>query len=283
MRARTEGVVPIHHQIADFIRDQISTGELLPGAPIPTVGELCERWNCSPGSARSAIAVLKNEGLITGGRGKSATVRKPPARIRLTVDSTQNAKSLVLKPEDERRTTGTIEMTAGLSLSEVVSTHKYTVISANGELAEEFGIDPGTELLRRAYEMTEKATGKRVSWSISYIPKSIIASNPDLLDETKEPWPGGHMHQLYTVGIEIDHFKRSITAVEPSTGDRQKWGMESGVPLLYVRSRSIDIEGRVVELSDAAYPSDRTEITFVEKLDRWPTGYQAYDAQKSKG
>jgi GntR family transcriptional regulator len=283
MRARTEGVVPIHHQIADFIRDQISTGELMPGAPIPTVGELCERWNCSPGSARSAISVLKNEGLITGGRGKSATVRKPPARIRLTVDSTQSAKSLVLRPEAERRTNGTIEMTAGLTLSDVVSTHKYSVIATNEELAAEFSLDLGTELLRRAYEMTERATGKRVSWSISYIPKLLIESNPDLLDERNEPWPGGHMHQLYTVGIEIDYFRRSVTAVEPSTGDRQKWGMESGVPLLYVRSRSVDVEGRVVELSDAAYPSDRTEITFVERLDRWPAGYPKYAAHKSEG
>lgn len=273
MRDRTEGVVPIHHQIADSIRDLISSGELEPGASIPTVGELRERWNCSPGSARTAISVLKNEGLITGGRGKPATVRRPPARIRLTVDSTQSAKSLVLKPEVDRRASGTIEMTAGLTLADVISTHKYSVIPANDELATEFSVEPGADIVMRAYEMTEKVTNKRASWSISYIPKSLIDGNPDLLDETKEPWPGGHMHQLYTVGIEVDHFIRSVTAVEPSTGDRQKWGMEPGVPLLYIRSRSVDIKGRVVELSDAAYPSDRTEVTFVENLDRWPTGY----------
>nr|WP_245673938.1 UTRA domain-containing protein [Actinoplanes rectilineatus] len=162
-------------------------------------------------------------------------------------------------------------MTAGLTLADVISTHKYNVISANEELAEEFSIEAETPLLRRAYEMTEKATGKRISWSISYIPRFLIESNGKLLDENNEPWPGGHMHQLYTVGIEIDHFVRSITAVEPSPGDRQKWGMDSGVPLLYVRSRSVDIGGRVVELSDAAYPADRTEITFVDKLDRWPS------------
>lgn len=167
-------------------------------------------------------------------------------------------------------------MTAGLTLADVISTHKYSVMAANDDLAAEFSVEPKTEIVRRAYEMTEKSTRKRVSWSISYIPKSFIEVNPDLLDETNEPWPGGHMHQLYTVGIEIDHFIRSVTAVEPSTGDRQKWGMEPGVPLLCIRSRSVDIQGRVVELSDAAYPSDRTEVTFVENLDRWPTGHPAY-------
>lgn len=167
-------------------------------------------------------------------------------------------------------------MTAGLTLADVISTHKYSVISANDELANEFSVDQGAKIVMRSYEMTEKSTNKRVSWSISYIPKFLIRGNPDLLDETNEPWPGGHMHQLYTVGIEVDHFIRSVTAVEPSTGDRQKWGMEPGVPLLCIRSRSVDIKGRVVELSDAAYPSDRTEVTFVESLDRWPTGYPKY-------
>ena len=276
MRERTAGVVPLHHQIADSIRDQISAGDLQPGDAVPSVGELCERWNCAPGSAKTALAVLKNEGLISGGRGRPATVRKPPTRIRLSIGSTQAAKNLVLRPKSERQNNGAIEMTAGLTLDSVISSHKYSRISANEELASEFNIDPGSELLRRAYEMTEKTSGLRVSWSISYIPVKYLEGNHDLLEEDNEPWPGGHMHQLYTVGIEIDHFIRSVIAIEPSPGDRQQWGMESGVPLIYVRSRSVDIEGRVVELSDAAYPADRTEIEFKEQLKRWPKKYPTY-------
>lgn len=272
----TAGTVPLHHQIADSIRTQITSGELEPGAAIPSVGELCERWNCAPGSAKTALAVLKNEGLISGGRGKPAVVRKPPTRIRLNIDHTQKAKDMVLRPESERRVSGAIETTAGIAIKDVISSHRYSLIAANEELAAEFAIDPGAELLRRSYEMTERDTKHRIAWSISYIPKLLIASNPDLLDENNEPWPGGHQHQLYTVGIEIDRFVRSVIAIEPSTGDRQKWGMDSGVPLLYVRSRSVDVEDRVVELSDAAYPADRTEITFTENLKRWPKSHPRY-------
>lgn len=276
----TAGVVPLHHQIADAIRLEINSGALKPGDPVPSIGELCERWNCAPGSAKTALSVLKNEGLITGGRGRPATVRKPPTRIRLHISMSHEAKSLVLRPEAERQVKGTIEMTAGIPISAVRSTHRYSVIAANEELAQEFDVPIGAELLRRAYEMTEHEGGHRISWSISYIPKALIESNPDLLDETKEPWPGGHMHQLYTVGIEVDRFVRSVIAVSPSTGDRQRWGMESGVPLMYVRSRSLDITGRVVELSDAAYPADRTEIWFEEQLERWPIDYPRYPSVK---
>lgn len=278
----TAGTVPLHHQIADAIRAQIHSGDLKPGAMVPSVGELCERWSCAAPTAKAALAVLKNEGLISGGRGRPARVRKPPTRIRLNIGMNQEAKSLVLRPREEREVRGAIEITAGIPISEVVSTHSYEQIPANGELASEFAINVGDPLIRRAYEMTERDGGRRIAWSISYIPRHLIESNPDLLDDSKEPWPGGHLHQLYTVGIEVDRFRRSIIAVSPSTGDRQRWGMESGVPLIYIRSRSIDIHGRVVELSDAAYPADRTEIWTDEQLDRWPADYPRYDETKER-
>jgi GntR family transcriptional regulator len=278
----TAGVVPLHYQIADAIRLEITSGILKAGDTVPSVGELCEQWNCAPGSAKTALAVLKNEGLISGGRGRPARVRKPASRIRLDMSMSQRGKALVLRPTAERRVEGAIEMTAGIPISDVISTHRYTVIDANEELAAEFTVDVGTELLRRAYEMTERHNGQRISWSISYIPKALIETNPELLDETREPWPGGHLHQLYTVGIEVDRFLRSVVAISPSVGERQKWGMETGVPLLYVRSRSIDITGRVVELSDAAYPADRTEIRFEEQLDRWPANYPQYSPEEEQ-
>ena len=48
--------------------------------------------------------------------------------------------------------------------------------------------------------------------------------------------------------------------------------MVNGGPLLVVRSASIDTDSRVVEISEASYPADRSELEFVEKLGRWPAG-----------
>lgn len=277
----TPGVVPVHHRIADAIRSQIATGTLKPGDSVPSVSDLCERWSCAPGSARSALDVLKSEGLISGGRGKPATVRRQPRRIRLSMDMSQEQKNLVLCPEKQRAKMGAIELTSGISIEQTISTHRYKTVQAAAELAQEFGIQASSELLQRTYEMIDKESGNRLSWSISYIPLGLIKSNPDLLDETKEPWPGGHQHQLYTVGIEIDRIVRSVIAIEPTPADRQKWGMESGVPMLCVRSRSVDTSDRVVELSDATYPADRTNIVFTEKLQRWPSNHPRFG--KSEG
>lgn len=272
----TAGTVPVHYQIADAIRARIESGELVPGDSIPTIEELAQQWRCSPGSARSALAVLRGEGLITAGRGKAATVREPPRRIKLPYGYGQQQKDAVLLPEEKRDIAGAIELTVGVPIAETEPTYRYSIVEADAELAGEFGISRDTELVRRDYEVTDPRTGYRLSLSTSYIPKFLIESNPDLLDEKNEPWPGGHQHQLYTVGIELDRIVRSVIAVEPTPGTRQRWGMETGVPILRVRSRSIDAQDRVVEISDASYPSDRTELEFTEQLTRWPDDSPKY-------
>lgn len=275
---QTAGTIPVHHQIANDLRSRIVSGELGPGAEVPSVKQLVDQWRCSPGVARNALAVLASEGRITGGRGRRARVRTPPRRIKLTIDMTQEQKSLVLRPRSERAARGTVEQTAGVSIDHTGFSARYTEIRATEELASEFGVEVNAELLCRTYETTDQ-NGVRLAWSISHIPLDLIKSNPDLRDESKEPWPGGHMHQLYTVGIEIERLVRSVTAIEPTPGDRQRWGMDLGVPLLCVHTRSVDIDGRTVEISDATYPADRTGLVFTESLERWPTGHPAFDPE----
>jgi GntR family transcriptional regulator len=241
------------------------------GDTIPTINELCAQWHCSTGTARSALTVLRAEGLITHGRGKAATVREAPRRIKLPQAFGQQQKDAVLLPDDERSVSGAIELTEGIKIADTAASYRYSTVPADVKLAEEFHLPAGTPLLRREYEMRDPKSGSRLSYSISYIPKFLIESNPKLLDEKNEPWPGGHQHQLYTVGIELDRIIRSVIAVEPSPGSAQKWDMEPGVPMLVVHSMSIDTRNRVVEISDATYPADRSELEFTEKLDRWPS------------
>ncbi|SEG90570.1 GntR family transcriptional regulator [Saccharopolyspora kobensis] len=278
------GTVPVHHQIADELRSRIASGQLQPGDKLPTIAELTKAWDCAPLTARKAIEVLREEGRITGGRGKAPTVRGATARtpIRLADGWTQKQKDLVLRPAEERKVMGAIELTAGVPIAECESTAKYRETEANAEQAEIFGLPEGTKLIERVYEMVHKTTGVRMTWSVSYIPLQYIESNPELLDDSNEPWPGGHQHQLYTVGIELIEFSRSVIAVQPTPGERQKWAMEVGTPMLHTLSKSIDVEGRVVEYSEARYPADRTEIRMTEHLKRW-TPEQLAEAADAAG
>jgi len=84
-----------------------------------------------------------------------------------------------------------------------------------------------------------------------------------------EPWPGGAQRQFSTVGIEIADVADEVRAVMPTTVDAQRWDLEDGVPLLLVRRISADTAGRVVEVSDAQYPADRTLLRFDTPLRPW--------------
>ena len=77
------------------------------------------------------------------------------------------------------------------------------------------------------------------------------------------------MNQFRTVGIEIAEVVDEVRAVMPTTVDVQRWALEPGVHLLTVRRISIDTDKRVVEVSDAQYPADRTELRFTMPLRPW--------------
>jgi GntR family transcriptional regulator len=260
---------PIQLRIADDIRMQIERGELNPGDSIPTLADLCQRWSTSMNSARSAVGLLKSQGLITAGRGKAPIVRIPPSRVIRSSDRHQAEKDLARLPEKDRAAVGEAETNLGMSINDQVFTSKYDTISADVEMARIFGIERDEPLLRRRYESTSARTGHLLSSSASYMPVSLIESNPDLLDEKNEPWPGGTMHQLSTIGIEIMSIVDEVTGRMPTTVETQLWGLPEGIPLLFCRRISLDADGRTIEVSDADYPADRTELRFVTPLKPW--------------
>ncbi|MFF6955269.1 GntR family transcriptional regulator [Streptomyces sp. NPDC008317] len=261
---------PIHLRIADDLRMEIERGELAPGASLPTLGEICERWETSMNSARSAVALLKAQGLITTGRGKAPVVRIPPGRVVRSSERHQAEKDLARRPETERADVGEAETNLSMSIHDQVFTSDYETIPATAELAELFGITTSDSLLRRRYVSKDSRTDHLLSFSTAYIPVDLISANPALLDENNEPWPGGTQHQLSTVGIEIMCVVDQVTGRMPTTVEAQQWGLPEGVPLIICRRISLDANDRVVEISDAEYPADRTELRFITPLKPWP-------------
>lgn len=260
---------PIALRIADDIRMKIERGELKPDDPLPTLQDLCKQWDTSMASAREARTLLKQQGLITVGRGKTATVRAPLPRAVRSSTRHQEEKDLVHASEDERRATGLAETDLGTKLDDLTFNATYEVDNLGNALAKVFGLDSTAKVLRRIYELRDQAHGTRLAWSVSYLPYALIDSNPDLLDATREPWPGGTQHQLSTVGIELATVVDEVSAFMPTTADARLWNLQDGVPMLRVRRISIDTTGRVVEVSDADYPADRTELSFTTPLDPW--------------
>ncbi|MGW1411364.1 GntR family transcriptional regulator [Streptomyces sp. NPDC002403] len=66
----------LHERIAADLRDEIMSGDLAPGAGLPSTAQLKERFSASNATVQKALQLLKGEGLVIGRPGASVTVRE---------------------------------------------------------------------------------------------------------------------------------------------------------------------------------------------------------------
>ncbi|MBB0245605.1 UTRA domain-containing protein [Streptomyces alkaliphilus] len=67
---------PLHERIAADLRDEIMSGDLRPGASLPSTLRLKERFKASNATVQKALQVLKDERLVVGRAGAAVTVRE---------------------------------------------------------------------------------------------------------------------------------------------------------------------------------------------------------------
>lgn len=173
------------------------------------------------------------------------------------------------RPCAERTGLGATEHDTGLDCSDLVFHAEYDEIEAPAELAEKFGVPLGTPLLRRVYRTRRAAESAPFGLVTSFLPRDLIAANPDLLDPANEPWPGGTQHQLHTVGVEVARVEERVTARPPTPEETRELELPANTPVLVLRKTSYDIRDRVVEVSRVTLPGDRTELLFTTELERW--------------
>jgi GntR family transcriptional regulator len=58
------GPVPPYRQIAAIIKSRIESGQYPQGSRIPTESEITETWEVARSTARRAIALLREQGLV---------------------------------------------------------------------------------------------------------------------------------------------------------------------------------------------------------------------------
>jgi GntR family transcriptional regulator len=74
-RIDREAFEPPYHQLAGILRGEIATGILRPGDRLPSETQLCEQYGVSPMTARRALTILLDEGLVTAARGRGTFVK----------------------------------------------------------------------------------------------------------------------------------------------------------------------------------------------------------------
>lgn len=93
--------VPFYRQLADALRKQIDSGELVPGMALPSEARLTQEFGVGREAVRMAIALLRSEGLVTTVRGHGTRVREVGERE--PVELPPGSSAIARMPSDAER------------------------------------------------------------------------------------------------------------------------------------------------------------------------------------
>lgn len=263
-------MAPKWRQLADELADRIRSGELAEGEALPQIRDLTALGKGSTTTVQAAYRALESEGLVRTVRGKGTYVRRQRRRARREPQSRyQWEKDRALLPEEERRSTGVTERDTGLTTPQLEFHTRYAAVPASASLASRFGVAEGTRMLHRHYWTTSKDDDAAISLIDSFLVYEVAARNPQLLDSGNEPWPGGTVHQLRTIGVEIAEIVDSIAARPPTTAEAQTLDLDPGTAVLVLHKSSYDTDDHLAEFSEVIFPGDRYEMVYRIPLERW--------------
>lgn len=227
-------------RIADEIREQITSGAIAPGTRLPSHEELADRYSVSLITIRKAMEALAVEGLVES-RTRGGTLVKERKVVRRISSERYKAD---FGPQELPKTSFTTDH--GITWSEYRLDVKYQWAQADKRIAELFGVPVGTKVLDRHFVFY--ARGMPTQMSRPYLLASDVEGTP-VADPEREPWPGGTVAQLRSIGIVVDDIAESVTARMPTPEEATTLKISRGVPVFAITRRML-AKGRVIEVAD---------------------------------
>jgi GntR family transcriptional regulator len=74
-----DGPIPVYVQIADIVASRIERGELVPHRPIPSETQIRQEFGVARDTARQAVALLRERGLVYTIAHRGTFVAERPA------------------------------------------------------------------------------------------------------------------------------------------------------------------------------------------------------------
>jgi GntR family transcriptional regulator len=247
---------PAFRQIADQLRDRILGGDLRSGGMLPSETELLTEFGASRSTVRHAIEVLKSEGLIETRQGRGAFVRtKHPRVLRLAPDRfTRKHRRAGLTP---------FTVDVGKDRAARVEIRRFARTTASEEVASRLGLSEGAEVLARHFRFF--IDERPVQLSTSYLPYSLVQGSP-IEDPRREPWPGGTIAQLETVGVRVTTVMEHVSARLPIPAEAGALEMKAGTPVFLVARTMFTRDGPVA-VSDLVVAADQYVLSYRFPID----------------
>lgn len=238
--------------IAEAIRTQIESGQLPPGAKLPSERDLASTYGTARNTAREAVRILGDAGLVITDQGKGSFVRPSTPLIRLGND----------RYSPKHRETGLSPFL--LECAKQGKTGRFEVLSIDRvqpppEVADRLNVSATAKsVLRR--ENVFYADADPVNRVTTYIPWSIAEGTGLLEDEVP------HQFGIHGVLEEKNHTMariiEEVAARMPRPDETAALNLRPGVPVLDVWHTSIDQDGEPYELTRFVMRGDMTGLLY---------------------
>jgi GntR family transcriptional regulator len=233
---------PLYRHLASILREAIVSGTYAKGALLPTELELCVSHNVSRHTARDALRVLSEEGLIARKRGAGTTV-------------------IATSPA------GPFSQEWG-DIGDILQYARDTPL-----LVMSYGPAPDGDILEMGLEarqswMMVKGMRQRLEGGAPLALTSICVRQ-DLMPkrETVENWPGAIGEYIGEhSGVRAARIDQEISAILLDRGSAKALGERTGNPALRTLRRYLDCEGIIFMASVSLHPGDR--FVYTMKVER---------------
>jgi GntR family transcriptional regulator len=243
---------PASKVMAETIRRQIESGELPPGARLPSERDLASTYGTARNTAREAVRILADAGLVITDQGKGSYVRPLTSLIRLGND----------QYSPRHRDTGLSPFL--LECAKQGKTGRFEVLSIDRvkpppDVAKRLGVSDKTKsVLRR--ENVFYADDDPVNRVTTYVPWSIAKGTGLLQAEVPHRFGiHGVLEQQHHV---VTRIREEASARMPRPDETVALDLRPGVPVLDVWHTSIDQDGLPYELTRFVMRGDMTGLLY---------------------
>ncbi|MBN9756793.1 Transcriptional regulator, GntR family [Pseudonocardia sp. Ae406_Ps2] len=239
---------PVFAQVADVLRQRIRSGELGPGAKLPSEAELMSELGVTRQTIRRGLAVLQQEGLTEPIHGKGTFVRQALPVLAMR----NNRFSRAARAQGKGALAAEAEALGLEWTSEELGPVETVDVSA--DVAELIGEPTAVVKRRRMW-----VGGSPTQLADSYIPSSLDAEIGFSAGETA---PGGIYGLLEAKGHAIAEFQEELFARQASPEEAVALHLASGAPVVSLVRQALDKDGRVLEYFDSVAVGDRHRYVY---------------------
>jgi GntR family transcriptional regulator len=242
----------MYRQIADDLRGRIESGEIAPGAQLPTEIELMDQYEASRNTVRDAIRLLMGRGLVDAraGQGTFVTEKINPYVTTLTGDPAVGGGDEQVYID---------EVTASNRMSEI-SEPRVEVQKADRVVANNLRIEKGAQVVSRH----QQRFIDNLPWSLqtSFYPMTLVQQGAIRLLEATNITQGTVAYLAETCGIQQAGYRDTIGVRVPDETEARffKIPTDGRVSVFEIFRVGFDKKADRFRLTITVYPTDRNRL-----------------------